>query len=124
MLYHRTSVVVGSRTITGQVSGTDRFVHVYCCPGISGELNAVDGEGGLGENVNGGAFSVRVPPGVYTICEGDNSTDNDPTATCWTDDPGPGGHTTSWGGFNEQVPTATIDLRTATSYGEVDFRRE
>jgi hypothetical protein len=125
ILYHRTSVVVGSRIISGQVSGTDRFVHVYCCPGATGELNAVTGQGGLGEDVNGGAFSVRVPPGVYTICEGDNSAaDVDPTATCWTDDPGPGGHTTPWGGHDEQVPTETIDLRTATSYDEVDFTRE
>jgi hypothetical protein len=121
--YAKTSVVVGSRTISGHVSGSNRFVAVYCCPGDTGELSLVTTKGGLGENVNGGAFTVRVPPGVFTICEGDNTTSNDPTATCWTDDPGPGGHTTPWGGFNEQVPTATIDLRSATSYDEVDFRR-
>jgi hypothetical protein len=121
--YVRTSVVVGSRTIEGQVSGSDRYVAVYCCPGETGELSLVTAQGGLGEDVDGGAFSVRVPPGVFTICEGDNLHANDPSATCWVDDAGAGGHTTPWAGYNEDVPPATIDLRTATSYDEVDFRR-
>lgn len=119
--YVGTKIVVASRTISGHVSGADRYVYVYCCPGETGESVGVTGQGGLGDSVNGGAFTIHVPPGVFTICSGDNLTANDPTGACWIATGPASGHTTPWFGYDEDVAAPTIDLTSATSYTVVQF---
>lgn len=115
--YASTDVVVASRTISGHVSGTDRFVVVYCCPGPTGELSGVTSKGALD-----GSFTVHLPPGRFTICSGDNHpAGDDPTAACWVAEPDGTGHTIPWSGYNDDVPTASIDLDSAKSYDAVRF---
>jgi hypothetical protein len=119
--YVGTTIVVASRTISGHVSGANRFVFAYCCPGESGQPIGVTGQGGLGDSVNGGAFIIHLPPGVFTICSGDNLHANDPTGTCWIATGPASGHTIPWFGYDEDVATPTIDLTSATSYTAVQF---
>jgi hypothetical protein len=122
-LYTRKEVVVGSRTLSGHVAGTDRFVAVYCCPaGSTNQPTLVTTLGGLSAGVDGGAFSVAVPPGTYAVCEGANHpTGIDTTAACWVADSPTTGHTVPWGGTDEDVSTPSVDLRTATSYAGISF---
>lgn len=119
--YVGTKVVVGSRTISGTVTGKNRFVVAYCCNG-GFESRYVTSLADLNGSVNGGRFSLIVPPGRYTICTGDMfGRDGEPTASCWV--PGPDGTGTkqSWSGFNEDVPPDNIDLRSTRSYDGVRF---
>jgi hypothetical protein len=120
--YTGTKIVVASRTISGHVSGSDRYIAVFCCPDdILWQSVLVTSLDGLGDGVNGGAFTVHVPPGVFTICSGDNLHANDPTATCWVATGPASGHTTSWDGFDEGIALPTMDLTSATTYTAVEF---
>ncbi|MET0695248.1 MAG: hypothetical protein ABWY56_15045 [Propionibacteriaceae bacterium] len=117
----RTDVVFASRTISGTVTGKDRYLRVYCCTGINGAAY-VSGLEGLDGSVNGGKFTVNLPPSSYTICTGgEHQGEHDPTASCWV--PGPNGTGTKrpWDGTDEGVPSPTIDLTINKSYDDVHF---
>jgi hypothetical protein len=58
-------------------------------------------------------------PGLFTICEGGQPPEwHRPDSHLLA---GPGGHPTPWNGYKDDVGPPTIDLRSATSYSEVDL---
>jgi hypothetical protein len=122
--YTSTSVVVGSRTISGSVSREDRYVEVFSCCNIQGGSEGLVTKEHLSGSVNGGAFSFTLPPGRYTVCESAESSDGtDPTDSCWIPDTGGGGHTVTWRHeFEEDYPPGpNIDLTSQTSYSGIAF---
>jgi hypothetical protein len=119
--YTGTSVVVGSRTISGTVSMEHRDVVVFSCCDIQGGSHRLVHKTDVSGSVGGGAFSFTLPPGRYAVCQASATVVNDPTNTCWVPDAGGGGHTVRWyNEFEEGNPGPNIDV-TAASYSGIAF---
>ena len=66
--YLRTDVVVGSRTISCTVSGSSSGVVALCCQNLFDAEDTLITGATADPAVDGGAFTIHVPPGVYAVC--------------------------------------------------------
>lgn len=108
--------MVGSRTITGTVSGDHERVIALCCQNpVDASLTYVAGAD-ADADVNGGAFTIHVPPGVYTICT-ESATTHD--LVCWKVNPDGSGSTVVRPDTAAPGPDPTLDVRTGTTYSGV-----
>lgn len=115
--YLRTDAVVGSRTISGTVSGNFRGIIAFCCPNpIDGSATGVTGAS-ADPAVNGGAFTVHVPPGVFSVCTGGATNGN--TGKCWVVNNGVGSAQPWDGTLDSGQLDPTIDMTTQTTYPDV-----
>lgn len=114
--YLRTDVVVGSRTISGTVSGSSSGVVALCCQNLFDAEDTLITGATADPAVDGGAFTIHVPPGVYAVCTFADRPPANQVGTCWST--AAGGTTETWWEVGGD-PTPTIDLRTATSYSGV-----
>ncbi len=111
--YVRADVVVGSRTISGTVSAGNQGVVALCCQNLGDAEDLPVADAAADPGVDGGAFTVHVPPGVYTACTFADAPPQNVWGQCWSTKGG-GTKETWWEVGGD--PTPTIDLRTATSY--------
>ena len=114
--YVRADVVVGSRTITGTVSGANATVVALCCQNLVDAEDALVAGAAADSAVDNGAFTIHVPPGVYTVCTFAAHPPRNQVGTCWST--AGGGVTDTWWEVGGD-PVPTIDVRTATSYSGV-----
>ncbi len=111
--YVRADVVVGSRTISGTVSAGNSGIVALCCQNLGDAEDLPVADASADPGVDGGAFTVHVPPGVYTACTFADAPPQNVWGSCWSTNGG-GTKETWWEVGGD--PTPTIDLRTATSY--------
>jgi hypothetical protein len=117
--HYATAVVVwGTQTVSGHVSGSvKKAVYIACCAnwfdGAPQWFDAVL----VDPAVDGGAFTLRVPPGRYGVCA---ETQSGTGGECWVRSNGSytaGG----WDGSLETFPSSEIDLVNASSFSGVQF---